>query len=146
MQNQGIQTVFLRLALAASFLSAVADRFGLWGRSGESAVAWGDMTHFMGYVAILNPWLPRAIVPLAGWAATVAEIVLGALLLIGCQTRPAALWSGWLLLAFALAMTLSTGIKHPLDYSVFTASGGAFLLATARHYPWSLDQARQPEP
>jgi hypothetical protein len=29
-------SVFLRLALAISFLSAVADRFGLWGAYGRS--------------------------------------------------------------------------------------------------------------
>ncbi|HBL44992.1 MAG TPA: DoxX family protein, partial [Planctomycetaceae bacterium] len=31
---------FVRLALAASFLSAVADRFGLWGAVGTGEVAW----------------------------------------------------------------------------------------------------------
>ena len=32
----------LRVALAAGFLSAVADRFGLWGMPGTPGVAWGD--------------------------------------------------------------------------------------------------------
>jgi hypothetical protein len=35
-------SVFLRLALAGSFLSAVADRFGLWGVYGSPNVAWGS--------------------------------------------------------------------------------------------------------
>jgi hypothetical protein len=39
-------------------------------------------------------------------------------------------------------MTMTGRVKSALDYSVFAASGGAFLLATARHYLWSLDEAR----
>jgi hypothetical protein len=35
-------TVFLRVAVGISFLSAVADRFGLWGAYGQANVAWGD--------------------------------------------------------------------------------------------------------
>ena len=30
-----LSSLFLRLALGTSFLSAVADRFGLWGASGQ---------------------------------------------------------------------------------------------------------------
>ncbi len=145
MRNHGLQTFFLRLGLAASLLSAVADRFGLWGPYGKLGVAWGDMTHFMLYVGKLNPWFPNATIPAVGWAVTVIEIALGALLLIGFQTRRAALLSGWLLLSFAIAMTINTGAKGPLDYSVFAASGGAFLLATVRHYRWSIDEAREPK-
>jgi len=40
-------TVFLRLALGFSFLSAVADRFGLWGAYGQPHVAWGDFARFV---------------------------------------------------------------------------------------------------
>jgi thiosulfate dehydrogenase [quinone] large subunit len=134
--------VFLRFGLAAGFLSAVGDRFGLWGPFGTPAVAWGDMAHFMPYVGKLNPWFPNAVTPTVGWVATIAETALGALLLFGLQTRWAARLSGWLLLAFAMGMTVSTGIKTALNYSVFAASGGAFLLATARHYPFSIDEAR----
>ncbi len=38
---------FLRIALAISFLSAVADRFGLWGSPGAANVAWGDWPTFV---------------------------------------------------------------------------------------------------
>ncbi len=141
MRDSNLQTVFLRAGLGAGFLSAVGDRFGLWGSYGKPGVAWGDMTHFLPYVGKLNPWFPGALVPALGWAATLAEITLGVLLLLGLQTRWAARWSGCLLLAFAISMTLSIGVKTALDYSVFAASGGAFLLATARHYPWSVDEA-----
>jgi hypothetical protein len=42
-------TVFLRIALGISFLSAVADRFGLWGAYGQPNVAWGDFSRFVAY-------------------------------------------------------------------------------------------------
>jgi hypothetical protein len=49
---------------------------------------------------------------------------------LGAFTRVAAFLSGWLLLLFALSMTFTLGLKAPLNFSVFTASAGAFLLAT----------------
>ncbi|RPH64106.1 MAG: DoxX family protein, partial [Myxococcaceae bacterium] len=52
------------------------------------------------------------------------------LLVLGVWRRPVALASAALLLIFALAMALSLGIKSPLDYSVFSASAAALLLAT----------------
>jgi len=38
---RNFRSVFLRLALGLSFLSAVADRFGWWGAFGHPNVAWG---------------------------------------------------------------------------------------------------------
>jgi uncharacterized membrane protein YphA (DoxX/SURF4 family) len=99
------------------------------------------MNRFLPYLGKLNPWFPNAMIPAVGWTATVAEIVLGALLLLGLQTRWAARLSGWLLLAFAVSMTVSAGVKTPLDYSVFAASGGAFLLATVPRYSLTIDEA-----
>jgi uncharacterized membrane protein YphA (DoxX/SURF4 family) len=142
---QPAQTIFLRVALAAGFLSAVADRFGWWGPYGTPTVAWGDMEHFVPYVAQLNPWFPPFLIPAVSWTATLAEITLGLMLLIGWQTRRAALLSGWLLLLFAAGMTAGTGIKSALNASVFAASGGAFLLATAVTYPWSVDKLSRTE-
>jgi thiosulfate dehydrogenase (quinone) large subunit len=141
MQDQRLQTAFLRIGLAAGFLSAVADRLGLWGPYGRPNVAWGDMQHFLPYVGKLNPWFPSAIIPVVAWASTIGEIALGILLLIGFQTRWAASLSGYLLLAFALGMTAGTGVKTAFDASVFAAMGGAFMLATAHRYPWSVDEA-----
>jgi len=39
--------------------------------------------------------------------------------------------SGVLLLVFGLAMTFALGIKAPLNFSVFSAAGGGFLLAAS---------------
>jgi putative oxidoreductase len=77
------------------------------------------------------------------WAATAAELVFRFALILGLFTRVVAFLSGILLLAFALAMTFSLGIKAPLDFSVFSASAGGFLLAAFDQYPWTLDRARQ---
>ena len=143
MRNVDFETAFLRAALAAGFFSAVADRFGLWGAPGSQHAAWGNMAHFFRYVAILNPWFPAALIPTVGWLATFAEIALGLLLLIGFQTRWAARLSGLLLLAFAFGMTAGTNIKSAFDASVFAASAGAFLLAKASRFPWSIDSMLQ---
>ena len=50
--------------------------------------------------------------------------------------------SGLMLLAFALGMTMGLGIKAPFNYSVFSASAGAFLLATSAYDPLSIDTLR----
>lgn len=136
-----METVFLGLALSVGFLSAVADRLGLWGPHRKPMVAWGDMAHFMPYVAKLNPWFPNAFIPAVGWIATIAETSLGLLLLVGWQTQWAARLSGCLLSAFALGMIAGTGVKPVFDYSVLAASVGAFMLATAGKYALSVDAA-----
>jgi hypothetical protein len=51
---RGIASWLLRAALAFSFLSGVADRFGLWGPFGVAGVAWGDFERFTAYTALLN--------------------------------------------------------------------------------------------
>ncbi len=120
---------FLRIALAAGFLSAVADRFGLWGPPGAPGVAWGDWQPFLEYVAALNWFAPEPVIPLLAWTATVAEAVIALGLLVGWKLRWFALAGGLLLLSFAVTMTIALGIKATLDFSVFAASAGAFLLA-----------------
>lgn len=118
--------LFLRLAIGAGFLSAVADRFGFWSKE---VSAWGNWSSFLAYTQSLNPLIPPSFIPFIGWASTLLEIVLGVCLIIGLKTSFTAKLSGWLLLLFALAMTFTRGIKVPLDYSVFTASAAAFGLS-----------------
>ena len=134
-----IAPVFLRLALGGAFLSAVADRFGLWGPVGTRNASWGDFAHFTLYTAQLNPWAPAALIPTLAWAATVAELVLGVLLIVGLFSRWAALLSGILLLIFAGGMSMGTGLKSALNYSVFSAAAGAFTLVVLGAGPWSVD-------
>ena len=136
-------SVFLRLALGFSFLSADADRFGLWGSFGAPHVAWGTFARFVTYTGQLNWFLPKAAIPALAIFATGAEAVVAILLLLGWQTRIAAALSGVLLLSFAVTMTGALGVKAPLDASVFSAAGGAFLLAGITEYPFSVDQIRK---
>ena len=133
-------SAFLRLALGISFLSAVADRFGLWGAYGHPNVAWGNYARFVGYTAKLNWYLPAGMIPALAIVATAAEIIFGLLLIIGWKTRITALLSGVLLIVFSLTMTMALGVKAPLDASVFSAAGGALILATCVNFPFSLDE------
>ena len=121
--------LFLRLAVGSSFLSAVADRFGLWGSYGQPHVSWGDFAHFTAYTETLLWFLPASFLPALAWTVTGVETLLGVALVVGLFTRVTAFLSGILLLGFAVAMTFALGVKAPLDFSVFSASAGAFLLA-----------------
>ncbi|HLV40585.1 DoxX family protein [Xanthomarina sp.] len=118
--------LFLRISISIGFLSAVADRFGLWGK--EYAV-WGNWDAFLEYTAVINPWFPETIIPVVGFLATTAEIVFAIFLLIGFKTELVAKLSGILLFIFGVSMAFSLGIKSPLDYSVFIASAAAFSLS-----------------
>src|SRR5215469_5732112 len=93
-------SVFLRLALALSFLSAVADRFGWWGAFGQPNVSWGNFARFVDYTSKLNWFLPHGMIPAIAVFATAAETVLGLLLLAGWKTRLTALYSGIVLMIF----------------------------------------------
>jgi uncharacterized membrane protein YphA (DoxX/SURF4 family) len=117
---------YARLALGAAFLSGIADRFGLWqGRN----VGYGDFAGFIRFTAKVNSFMPAATIPFLAWAATAAELMLGVLLVAGIWRRWSAIASGVLLIVFGVAMAISFGLKSPLDYSVFSASACAFLLA-----------------
>jgi len=117
----------LRIALALAFLSAVADRIGLW--HGYGPEAWGSFKNFVAYTKLLNPWFSKAwIAPLA-YFVTGLEVALAALLLTTWRTKEVAFISGLLLLTFGLAMTFSVGPKPALDYNVFTAAFAAFALS-----------------
>lgn len=117
---------FLRIALSAGFLSATADRFGMWPKA---VSAWGNWQNFVAYTKTLNPFAPDSLVPFLAYAATGLEIALGILLLTNFKTNWVAKASSALLLVFALTMSISKSIKAPLDYSVFTSSAASFALS-----------------
>jgi uncharacterized membrane protein YphA (DoxX/SURF4 family) len=120
--------LYARLAIAAGFLSAVADRFGLWGPAGSARVAWGNWKNFVAYTAVLNFFLPRWSAPLLAAVVTIAETTLGILLILGLWQRVTAAVSAALLCLFAVAMSVALGVKAPLDFSVFSAAAAAGLL------------------
>lgn len=127
--NNKLIKLFLRLAISAGFLSAVADRFGMW--SAEVSV-WGNWENFLAYTQMINPWIPASMIPAMGTIATAAEVIFAFFLLIGFKTEFFAKLSGILLLIFGLSMTFSTGIKGAFDYSVFAAAAGAFALSAMK--------------
>jgi len=122
---------YLRIAIALSFLSATADRFGLW--PADLAV-WGNWTSFVEYTGTLLFFLPESLVAVSAVVATVLEVIFGIALLTTYKTPFFAFCSGVLLLMFALGMVISLGIKAPFDYSVFSASAGAFGLSAITWY------------
>jgi uncharacterized membrane protein YphA (DoxX/SURF4 family) len=136
----GYAALLLRIGIGVGFLSAVADRFGLWGPFGQPNVEWGNFSRFLEYTHTLNWYLPAGMIPLLGGIATGAEILFGLLILVGWHTRVAALLSGLLLLTFGVAMTLALGIKAPLNFAVLTGVGGALLLANCEGFPFSVDE------
>ncbi|HKE00470.1 MAG TPA: DoxX family membrane protein [Planctomycetota bacterium] len=135
-------TAFLRAALAVTFLSSVADRFGLWGPPLTPGVAWGSFPTFTDYAARLNPWSPPLFAPTLAWTVTTVEVSLAVALLAGYWTRFAALASGCLLLVHALEMAVFIGAKPALDASIFVAASGAFVLASVSPDRWSVDDRR----
>lgn len=133
-------SLFARFALGASFLSAVADRFGLWGPYGAKNVSWGDFAHFVEYTGAVMSLFPSSWTVSFAWAATIAETTLGILLIVGFEIRMVSVLSGLLLLSFAMGMATGLGIKTPFDYSVFSAAAAAFLLAFWEPDRFTLDK------
>lgn len=117
--------LYARIALGAAFLSAVADRFGFWGKYG----GWGNFANFTHYTAQVNSFMPAVTIPFLAWTATVSETFFGIALIAGLWPRWIALGSAILLALFGTAMAISLGVKSPLDYSVYSASAAAALLA-----------------
>jgi putative oxidoreductase len=123
-----IARVFLRLVLGITFLVAIADRFGWLGPYGSKNVSWGDWTHFVQFVAVLNSFVPKRLIPGLAVLETIIELGLGIALLLGIYQRVVAWSSAALLMSFALTMSIALGITAPLSYSVFTAFGAALVL------------------
>lgn len=130
-----IVKLFLRFAIAAGFLSAVADRFGIW----NYHLAWGNWNNFVNYTKILNPWANEGVAQFLAVFSTACEIIFGCFLLAGFKTELVAKLSGFLLLAFALSMTFTTGLKTALDASVFAASAGSFMMGAIQEKYFELD-------
>jgi hypothetical protein len=133
-------SVFLRLALGISFLSAVADRFGLWGVYGQPNVSWGNYARFVDYTAKLNWFLAAAMIPALAVIATAVETLFG--LLLGSRLENS---------HHCIAKRSSSdhlcsddddgfGSQGPLNFSVFSAAGGALLLGVSANFPFSLDE------
>ena len=131
--------VFLRVAIATAFFSAVMDRFGMWGAPGDPKVSWGNWENFMGYSNAINFFVPPAVGEFLAIVATILEVVLGLTLLVGFKTRWSALAAALLLTLFGIPMVFAFGIKPTFTYSVWIGAAGAYLLASVKTYNWSID-------
>ncbi|MBV9490233.1 MAG: DoxX family protein [Verrucomicrobia bacterium] len=119
----------MRWALGLTMLSAVADRFGFWGPPGTTNVSWGNWSRFVDYTEKVNSFLPSGYAGVLAVLATSAEIGLAFGLLLGVFRRTVAFGSAALLGLFALSMTISFGVKAPLNFSVFADAAAALLLS-----------------
>src|ERR1700747_3901135 len=91
---------YARIALGAAFLSAVADRFGLWGKYG----GWGNFANFTHYTSQVNSFMPAFIIPFLAWAATATGLLLGVGVVVGIWPRWVAFGAATLLLLFGMAV------------------------------------------
>lgn len=130
---------YLRVALGTAYLSSVADRFGIWGASGNSNVFWGSFRNFVDYTGKLNPHCPDELILPLSWGVTGIEVLLGICLVLGIYLRQMAFASGVMLFLFTLGQMAGVGVKAALDYSVYTASAASFLLATQCFSLFSFD-------
>lgn len=133
-----IPQLLLRGALGITFLVPVSDRLGILGpRIGN--VEWGNWGNFIDYTTTLMPFLDRPMVNIMGGIATVAELTIGVLLIIGFKTKYAAIASCLLTLTFISFMTIFVGIQKPINFGVFTACTSSLLLSYMPNYKWSID-------
>ena len=99
--------------------------------SGQVISILDNFARFISRTAELNPFMPSATISFLAWAATIAETSLALALVAGIGLRWAAFGSALLLFWFGTAMALTAGLKSPLDYSVFSGSAAALLLAAS---------------
>ncbi|WP_442587663.1 DoxX family protein [Pedobacter sp. AW31-3R] len=141
MNNQtfDISQLFLRVSLGSGFILPVMDRFGWLGEVGQQGNAWGNWDNFVVYTQTLMPYMNTGLTTLMAILATAGEILFGIALVLGYQTRLAAMGSFGLTLAFAFSMLFFAGYRAPFTYAVFVASASSLLLAGIPVYRWSLD-------
>jgi putative oxidoreductase len=134
--------LYLRLALGIGFLIPVADRLGWLGPAGQHNISWGNWGNFVKYTNALLPFLSVNGAYFMAILATIFELTIGLLLIIGYKTRIAAFSGFALTLSFALAMGIFLDIKAPFTYSVFSDSAACLLLAGVTRYSWSFEPER----
>jgi len=120
----------LRIFIGYAFLSAVLDRFGVYGAAGTPGVSWGNFRIFTVFTGMVNSFLPTGVIPTLAVVETFIEAVLGVAMLVGAGLRVAVWASTALLFLFATAMTVSLGLASQFAYAVFVFAAGCWVLAT----------------
>lgn len=129
----------VRFLMAGDFLLSVGDRFGAFGPPGTPGSPWGDFAHFVSYTREVSSFLPAGFAPFLAVLATIAETVLGLVLLLGVRLRYAALGSAGLLSAFGVSMVVSLPAAEQFRYGVFLLCAGMLALSTVERHAWSVD-------
>jgi uncharacterized membrane protein YphA (DoxX/SURF4 family) len=80
--------------------------------------------------------LPEAVVPTVGHLLPVVEVVVGVLLLLGLLTRPAAVVSSLLFVAFIVGIASAWARGMSIDCGCF--GGGGFDADARDTYPWEV--------
>jgi len=129
--------VVVRTLMAADFLLAVADRFGVLGPPGAPGVFLGDFARFVDYTRSVISFLPGGLAPPLAVLATIAEVILAIAQLLGFRLRLAAYGATLLLSVYATSMMISLPVAEQFHYRVFLLAAGMLSLAT-------FDRARSP--
>jgi uncharacterized membrane protein YphA (DoxX/SURF4 family) len=125
-----VAIVLARFGLGSTYLSGVADRFGLWGRRGTPNVSWGDFQHYVARIQTLIPPASPVGALILAWVATVLEAAFGLAILIGVRTRSMAFGSAALLLSYAVVLAFSpAGLHAAFAYALLSGAGASMLLA-----------------
>jgi len=90
------------------------------------------MANFETYTKKLAPWCPGVILLTLAWGVTIAELVLGLLLIVGLWRKPTAVLAALLTLSFTLSMTVVLGPHEPLNYSVFVFAFASLYLGLSQ--------------
>jgi hypothetical protein len=94
-------------------------------------------------VAVLNWFVPKALIPALSTLEIVIDAGLGLGLLVWFYRQIVAWSSATLLWSFALTMSIAQGILVPLGYGVFAAIGAALLLGQSLHRLQRADHAER---
>jgi len=135
----GWLAVVVRTLMAADFLLAVADRFGLLGAPGAPGVVSGDFSHFIDYTRSIASFAPGSSAPTLAVLATIAEVTLATALLLGVRLRLTALATALLLATYGTSMMISLPAAEQFHYNVFLLAAGMLMLSTIGRSPLTLD-------
>ncbi|MDH2566678.1 DUF417 family protein [Acinetobacter baumannii] len=126
--------ITLRIFIGITFISAVLDRFGLWGKYNGVDVSWGSMNQFYKDVTTLTPWISDNSIYYISWFVTILELILGICMIIGFKIKYTSFLSGILFLIFAISMTMFLSFKLMLNYNVMICALSSFLLFKLEQY------------
>lgn len=132
----------LGVALGVELVLSVADRFGVLGAPGEPGISWGSWGDFTTYTGILLPWAPDALVTGAAVMATLAEVGLGVVLILGPQWRWAGKLTAGMLLCYLIAMLTTVDFGEVARYGVVIQIGAALLVSARGARPRSADRGQ----